>query len=377
MLPGETSSTGGPETRTETPNTTQCTSTQTSSSDCKTSADIGVQIGSTCKLDDEGIQCDLRQDVPDITFEDLKDDDDKTRFYTGFISFNMFMLMFNTFLKHGADKLNYWDGPKQSLGDKSYFDADKMKPGPKRKLRPIDEFLMTCMRLRLDLLQQHLADIFKVSQSTVSRTLNTWINFMYDHCQGMIPWTTPEQIRFNIPRAFMDFPNCQMVLDCTEFFCEKASSLLAQWQMWSEYKHHNTYKILIGVTPNGTVNFISRLWGGRASDRHISKEDELLTKLHPGMPIMADKGFTIEDLLPPDINLNVPPKIPSNRQMTEDEILITMYIASARIIVEMKMEQIKNYRILQGVMPLSEAHLAEQIIFLCTAWTNLLPPLFK
>ena len=71
------------------------------------------------------------------------------------------------------------------------------------------------------------------------------------------------------------------------------------------------------------------------------------------------------------------PRIPGHRQMTAKEFYQTQGIASARIVVEMKMEQFKNYRILSGTLPLSEAHLAEQMVFLCLAWTNLLPPLMK
>ena len=90
---------------------------------------------------------------------------------------------------------------------------------------------------------------------------------------------------------------------------------------------------------------------------------------------MADKGFTVEDLLPADVGLNIPPRIPGHRQMTAHEFFHTQGIASARIVVEMKMEQIKNYRILNGTLPFSEAHFAAQMVFICTALTNLLPPL--
>jgi hypothetical protein len=313
--------------------------------------------------------------LPDITMGDLAQSDDKVRFYTGFVNFQMCLAMFRTLLSHGADRLNYWRG-EQSVGERSYHEKGQ-KPGPKRALRLEEEFLLTCMRLRLGLLQEHLADIFKVSESTVSRILNTWVNFIYDASQKIVPWPTKEQILYNLPRAFMDFEKTQIVLDCTEIFIEKPSSHVAQWQTWSEYKHNNTVKLLIGVTPNGTVNFISRLWGGRASDRHITMTSGLIPMLEPGMVVMADKGFTIEDLLPENINLNMPPKIPKARQMTEDEVFNTQHIASARIVVEMKMEQAKNYRCLQGILPLSEIHLIEQMAYICFAWTNLLPPLFK
>ncbi|CAC5416186.1 unnamed protein product [Mytilus coruscus] len=151
----------------------------------------------------------------------------------------------------------------------------------------------------------------------------------------------------------------------------------AQWMTWSEYKHSNTFKVLIGVTPSGMVTFISRLWGGNVSDRHIVQHDEFLPKLSKGDVIMANKGFTVEDLLPANVGLNMPPRVSTKKQMSHLEFFKTNSIASARIVVEMKMEQIKNYNILNSRLPISEAHLSEQMIFICAAFTNLLPPLLK
>ncbi len=127
--------------------------------------DIDIQVGSSHigKCKDSGNEAKL----PFITPEDLEKSDEKTRFYTGFISFKMFMFMFNLFCKHGAEKLNYWDG-ESSINPKSYHETNVKKSGPKRSLRPIDEFLMMCMKLCLNLLQQCLADMFNVSMSTVS-----------------------------------------------------------------------------------------------------------------------------------------------------------------------------------------------------------------
>nr|XP_022304109.1 uncharacterized protein LOC111111416 [Crassostrea virginica]XP_022312597.1 uncharacterized protein LOC111117720 [Crassostrea virginica] len=313
--------------------------------------------------------------LPFMSYEDIMHDDNKIRFYTGFLSSSMFWLFFSTLMKHGADRLSYWEGNSRSLGEKTYHVNNSAKPGRQRKLRPVDEFLMVTMRLRQGMLQEHLADLFRVSLSSVSRIMNTWINFIYDHCKSLVCWPTREQILCNLPQAFQDYPDVRIILDCTEFYTEKPSSLSAQWATWSEYKHSNTFKVLIGVAPNGLVTFVSRLWGGNTSDRHITMHDSLLPKLSAGDVIMADKGFTVEDLLPADVGLNIPPRIPGHRQMTTHEFFQTQGIASARIVVEMKMEQIKNYRILNGTLPLSEAHLAEQMVFICTALTNLLPPL--
>ena len=87
---------------------------------------------------------------------------------------------------------------------------------------------------------------------------------------------------------------------------------------------------------------------------------------------MADKGFTVEDLLPADVGLNMSQRVSTKKQMSHVEFFKTNSIASARIVVEMKMKQIKNYNILNSRLPISEAHLSEQTIFICTSLTNLL-----
>lgn len=82
-------------------------------------------------------------------------------------------------------------------------------------------------------------------------------------------------------------------------------------------------------------------------------------------------------MLPGHIGLNMPPFIASNAQMTQKEFFKTQQIATPKIVVGMKMEQIKNFKILQNVLPLTEAHLAEQMIVICNAITNVYPPLLK
>lgn len=191
------------------------------------------------------------------------------------------------------------------------------------------------MSLRLGLNQEHLVNIFRISKTTVFRILNTWVNFIYDYSKCLIAWHTREQILANLPRHFNNHSDTRIVVDCTEFFVERPSSLVSQWLTWSEYKHHNTFKILIGVTPNGMVSFVSRLCGGNASDKHIVQNDDLIPKLSPGdVIIIEDKGFTTDDLLPANIGLNFPPRVSTKSQMSLSEFFKTAHIASARIVVK-------------------------------------------
>ena len=64
---------------------------------------------------------------------------------------------------------------------------------------------------------------------------------------------------------------------------------------YSHYEHHNKIKYLIGVTPKGQILFISKEWGGCASDRHVTEGSVFPNNLLPGDLVLADRGFEVEE----------------------------------------------------------------------------------
>ena len=55
------------------------------------------------------------------------------------------------------------------------------------------------------------------------------------------------------------------IIDCSEIFIERPKNLAARAQNWSNYKHNNLAKYLIGITPSGAIMFLYAGWDGRVS----------------------------------------------------------------------------------------------------------------
>ena len=194
-----------------------------------------------------------------FSLDDIKDDNS-----TGFPSYKALM-SFYTYIELKLEKMQYWKEECLIKGSQTYQeDENRKKPGPSRKLSFLDEFLLVLMRLKAGLFVHDLADRFGISISLVPGICLTWINLLYFELEDNFPFETQELVCKNMPEKFVEFASTRIILDCTELFIQWPSAMLAQSEMWSGYKHHNTWKLLVGVNPNVQV---SDLWGGRVSDK--------------------------------------------------------------------------------------------------------------
>ena len=156
------------------------------------------------------------------------------------------------------------------------------------------------MKLRLNLNHFDLAFRFGISQTTVGRIFKKWIFLAYSRMgTTLIKWPTREAIQRTMPFCFRVHYGLKVtaIIDCFELFIEKPSNLMARACTWSQYKHYNTAKYLIAVTPQGVISFISKGWGGRASDQYITDHSGFLHHILCGDIILADRGFLIEESL--------------------------------------------------------------------------------
>ena len=180
-----------------------------------------------------------------------------------------------------------------------------------------------------------------------------------------------------MPEVFKkEYPNTRIIIDATEFAIERPSSLVSQSCTFSAYKNKNTVKVLVGVTPSGAISFVSECYEGSISDKRLVEVSGLLEKLEPGDEVMADKGFQIQDLLAPlGVRLNLPPFLNSNHQMPANDVILTKNIAHLRIHVERAIGRVKEFHILQNVLPAAMWDTINQVIYVCCMLTNFSPPL--
>ena len=162
--------------------------------------------------------------------------------------------------KSNDEKICFYTGlPNWEILSKLFTYLEQHLPGTSRNiLSPFQQVMLTLMRLRLNLSGQDLGYRFGIHKSTVSRTFNQVLTIMYYCLRGFIYWPDRDELQKTMPMDFRKYcPRCAVIIDCFEIFVERPSNLKSRMQTYSSYKHHNTVKYLIGITPQGTVSFIS------------------------------------------------------------------------------------------------------------------------
>ncbi|XP_047141135.1 uncharacterized protein LOC124816138 [Hydra vulgaris] len=204
--------------------------------------------------------------------------------------------------------LIYYDS--NTTADKE-TESEVKKRGRKRTLTPEKEFFMVLIRLKCAFPIEDLGVSFKLSTSHVSRILITWIDFLHSQLRALPIWASRKTVDDTMPKMPTSYRN--------------------QSALFSSYKHYNTAKGLVGISPAGAVTFVSDLYTGRSTDYKITKHSNLMSLVEPGDSIMADRGFEIDDFLPENVSLNIPPFLNGKPQLSHPEEVETRRIAFLKI----------------------------------------------
>ncbi|XP_042073579.1 uncharacterized protein LOC102293686 [Haplochromis burtoni] len=289
------------------------------------------------------------------------------------------------FLKDDTEKVRYYTGLPCFAILLAVFDNVKAFLPASQKLSHFQMLLLTLMRLRLDLPVQHLCDLFNVSHKTLSSVFTDTIDVLYARLGALVHWPERHCLQATVPPQFIEIfgKRVAIIVDCFEIRTERPSNLKARAQTYSQYKGTHTMKYLVGITPLGAISFISKGWGGSASDRHITENCGILQRLLPGDVVLADRGFEIRD---PVGMMCAEVKIPAYTkgfcQLDARDIEDKRAIAHLRIHVERVIGTSRNkFKMLHTTMPIrlllpcegEDVTLLDKIVKVCCVLVNMCP----
>ena len=307
--------------------------------------------------------------------QSLLTSDKQCNFFTGIKTKAVFTVLHNM----TAPLVNrMWRGSVINTKVRRRFVGSPKKFGPDRKLTSMDEFLLVLMKLRLGLLNKDIASRFGISLGLVSQIFISWLTAMDKTIGSLVFWPTKEQVIASKPTRYRHLLNLVSIIDCSEIVIEKPKNLDLQFVTWSDYKHHNTTKFLIAVSPNSAITYVSPLYCGRISDKALTNDCGYLDLLEPYDEIMANKGFMIrQECEACRVHLRIPPGKRGTAQMTVTDVTNTKKVANIRILVEQVIRRVKTFRIMKYEMPISLVGAANKIVRVVSGLCNLQLPIYK
>ena len=152
----------------------------------------------------------------------------------------------------GTDKCKY--------GTLKYENENVNKPERKRKLSLLEEFFIVLVRFKTSTFLHRLSERFNVSVCLIWKTFTIWISFLHHELPLHFLFPSKKLVKTYLSNSFEKHPATRTIIDGTEVFVERATSMKTQAQTWSNYKHHKTWKALDGISPNSIVTCVSSLW---------------------------------------------------------------------------------------------------------------------
>lgn len=292
--------------------------------------------------------------------DSFKEDNAKVKYYTGLPCFVILMGVLTQLLPH--------------------------LPQTGHKLSPFQMLLLTLMRLKLNLPVQHIAYLFCVDQDTVSNTFKDTLGTMFQQLKSLVHWPERHYLQATMPHQFVEaFGSCvPVIVDSFEICTQKGSSFKSSAHTFSHCKHHQTMKYLFGITPRGSISFISKGWEGCVSDKHVTENSGLLDQLLPGDLVLADHGFEIGDsggLMCAELKITGGRRLLDAKDAVEKQQIAHLGVHVDRVTGCVR----TKYIMLNGIVPVSMAVPCEgedmtfldKIVTVCCALTNMCPSVMK
>ncbi|XP_030278070.1 uncharacterized protein LOC115584655 isoform X2 [Sparus aurata] len=237
------------------------------------------------------------------------------------------------------------------------------------KLSTQDQLFITLVKLRQNPSTDLMCGIFDLAHSTFLDVFSRWLDLMYAKISFLIKWPDRECIRSTVPaEVLFQYPRVTAIIDCFEIRIEHSKKLKTRAITYSKYKNWTTVKYFIACHPSGSITYLSKGWGGRASDVHIVRNSDFLSqKFHHSGDQLITPSFTR-----------------GRKQLSAEDVANSRVTSNIRIHIERVIGALKSrYHILDGPLPLRlvkrlqderqkrEEAMIDRIVHVCAALMNL------
>lgn len=245
----------------------------------------------------------------------------------------------------------------------------------------LEEKVALCfVKLKTNLSFECTSYVFSITASVCSRVFKSTIPLIREAFDCLVHFPSVDEIRSNIPKCFQnEFATVRGILDCTEVQTQIPKCANCKISTFSGYKHTNTMKFLICMTPAGTISYVSGAYSGKSSDKFIFNEENLIDKFEEGDAIMVDKGFLIEEeTLARGVRLIRPIFFqPHTTQFEEAEVLVNTKVAVARVHVERVIQRLKVFAVMTDKIEYNIFPYIDDIAMILAAVVNLSSPILS
>lgn len=250
--------------------------------------------------------------------------------------------MFNSLNNNNFNKNNHKNLSKELI-NKGYFSSlnkklifslymiikneFNKKLGRKCKVSLIEQIMITLFKLRYNLPDRILEDLFRIDHVTISRIIIRISTYL-------------SKVNINIKDKES---NLFYIVDSTVLRIGKGKNN----ETYSGYKHHHGVKFQVTINDKSMIEHVSKSYSSSIHDKKlfIKEYKSLMSKINKGLDILGDKGYSGLN----EYKVNIPTKrnevkYKENKNLSKSENKI---LSSKRIKVEHVFAYIKSYRIMQ------------------------------
>ena len=248
------------------------------------------------------------------------------------------------------------------------------------------QLLLTLIKLVHDFPHQDLAFRFGISPATSSRIFRSWVSIINDRLYKRIVRSPNRNCnKATLPMLYRKhFDDLTEIIDCYETQVKKPHSLKYQVALYSSYKGRDTVKGLAAATGHaGVLIFMSPLFCGRKSDKHIVLQRGYLDHIQRGDLVLADRGFLIEEKMAiRGAKLVTSAFMKNQKQFDAKTTEATRRTANSHIIIERFIGSLRNrFKVMKGPIPIKYLYsyddsgftLYDKIVRVCSILNNLSP----